>query len=109
MRSQRRRNAGTVSPKTDQKNLWDDEESGSMRGELMTDDIVIDPKNADAAAILRDLAEAKGCDARRSNYKIMLLKGALEQLMTLECRGGTLSPSAVAHLRASVIRELQTL
>lgn len=72
-------------------------------------DVVIDPKNVEAAEILRDLAEAKRCDSRRNNYKIMLLKGALEQLMTIECRGGTLSPSAVAHLRASVIRELQTL
>lgn len=73
----------------------------------MGDEIAIDPQNADAAAILRDLHEAKICE--RKNYKLMLLKGALEHLMTLEQRGCSLSPRVMQHLRTSVLRELQSL
>jgi hypothetical protein len=76
----------------------------------MPEDVAIDPQNADAAAILRDLAEAKDCGPTRSSYKLMLLKGALEHLMMLERRNDSpLSPRVVQHLRSTVLRELQNL
>lgn len=70
----------------------------------MQEDIAIDVQNADAAQILRDIAEAKHCE--REGYKLMLLKGALEHLSTLEHRNSGLSPHVIAHLRASVLRAL---
>lgn len=75
----------------------------------MPDDIAIDLRNADAAEILRDLDEAKRMTGPRASYKVLLLKGALEHLMTLERSGSCLSPRVIEHLRASVLRELTTL